>query len=135
MFVTCLYGLLDPITGMLRFSNAGHNLPIKKNRSELQELRATGMPLGMLPEMTYEEKIVSIQPGEQLFLFTDGIVEAHNPQREMFGTSRLKACLIDIVSEGSVIDNLLARLSEFVGSEGEQEDDITIVSLACEQSA
>jgi serine phosphatase RsbU (regulator of sigma subunit) len=131
MFVTCLYGLLDPASGILLFANAGHNLPIKVTNGIVEELQARGMPLGALPGMTYEEKKASFQPGDGLLLYTDGIVEAHNNQREMFGIPRLRACLAETSFKLEVVAHLLARLVEFTGSDWEQEDDVTFVALAC----
>ena len=89
MFVTCLYGVLDPETGLLRFANAGHNLPFARTPSGPLELRATGMPLGLMPGMTYEEREAVLTPGESILLYSDGVTEAHNPGREMFGGKRL----------------------------------------------
>src|SRR5829696_7345716 len=90
MFVTCLYGVLDPATGLLRFANAGHDLPYVKTADGVVELRARGMPLGLMPGMDYEEKEKVLQPGESVLLHSDGVVEAHDPDRDMFGFPRLK---------------------------------------------
>jgi len=130
MFVTCLYGLLDPSSGLLRFANAGHNLPLMIAQGVVQEPRATGMPLGLLPEMTYEENEVYLQPGDGLLLYTDGIVEAHNSNREMFGSPRLQACLAETSFQPEVVSHLLACLAAFTGPGWEQEDDVTFVALA-----
>ena len=129
MFVTCLYGNLDPASGMLRFANAGHNLPVRISADSVQDLRATGMPLGLLPGMTYQENGTRLQPGEGLLLYTDGIIEAHNDQREMFGQSRLYERLAELTCDPQIIDHLLACLSEFTGSDWEQEDDVTFVII------
>ena len=64
MFVTCLYGVLDPTSGRFRFANAGHDLPYVKTADGVVELRARGMPLGLMPGMTYEEKETVLQPGD-----------------------------------------------------------------------
>ncbi len=64
MFVTCLYGVLEPETGVFRYANAGHNLPYVGTAGSVVELRATGMPLGLMPEMAYEEKEAILAPGE-----------------------------------------------------------------------
>src|ERR687897_1749362 len=90
MFVTCLYGVLDPETGHLRFANAGHDLPYVKTADGIVELRARGMPLGLMPGMRYEEKEAVLEPGDSVLLHSDGIVEAHDPERDMFGFPRLK---------------------------------------------
>ena len=101
MFVTCLYALLDPATGRLQYANAGHDLPYRRRAdgadeaSRVDELRATGMPLGLMPGMQYEEKEITLQAGESVFFYSDGLVEAHNPQREMFGFPRLKSLMAD----------------------------------------
>ena len=129
MFVTCLYGTLEPVTGRLRFANAGHNLPIVRRAGGSDELRATGMPLGLMPGMPYDEVEAQLRPGEQLVLHSDGIAEAHSPDREMFGIPRLR----DVIAASAGGDRLLAvvlrALEDFTGAEWEQEDDITLISL------
>jgi serine phosphatase RsbU (regulator of sigma subunit)/anti-sigma regulatory factor (Ser/Thr protein kinase) len=127
MFVTCLYAVLDPATGRIRFANAGHNLPVARTTGGAVELRATGMPLGLLPGMEYEEVDAELAPGETLVLYSDGITEAHGDGREMFGTARLAA---HVEGGGAdLIDGLLTSLQRFTGADWEQEDDITIVTL------
>ncbi len=81
MFVTCLYGVLDPATGHFRFANAGHDLPYVKRAVGSEELRARGMPLGLMTGMVYEEKETVLEPGDSLLLHSDGVVEAHDPRR------------------------------------------------------
>jgi len=129
MFVTCLYVLLDPFTGKIVYANAGHNLPYKNCPDGVCELRATGMPLGLMPGMNYEEKQDSIEPGESVLLYSDGLVEAHNPEGEMFGNPRLKEIISDNAGGEQVIGILLAALSDFTGQDWEQEDDVTFVTL------
>ncbi len=129
MFVTCLYGVLDPATGVLRFANAGHNLPFVRTESGPIELRATGMPLGLMTEMSYEVKEAVITPGESILLYSDGLTEAHNPSREMFGGPRLGALVGEEPAGTKLIDRLLSELESFTGAGWEQEDDITMVAL------
>ena len=129
MFVTCLYAVLDPASGRIRYANAGHNVPYVSTEGGVTELRATGMPLGLLPEMTYEEKEATLAPGDTVLLHSDGLAEAHNPDREMFGFPRV-ASLTGEASDGEVlIDRLLKELQEFTGPGVEQEDDITLVTI------
>ncbi|HEX3201833.1 MAG TPA: SpoIIE family protein phosphatase [Actinomycetes bacterium] len=129
MFVTCLYAVLNPATGRLRYANAGHNVPYVSTEAGVTELRATGMPLGLLPGMEYEEKEATLAPGEIVLLHSDGLAEAHNGDREMFGFPRV-AALTGEASDGEVlIDRLLKELQEFTGPGLEQEDDITLVTL------
>jgi serine phosphatase RsbU (regulator of sigma subunit)/anti-sigma regulatory factor (Ser/Thr protein kinase) len=129
MFVTCLYAVLDPETGRLRYANAGHNVPYVRTDGGVTELRATGMPLGLLPGMEYEEKEATLAPGEVVLLHSDGLAEAHNGEREMFGFPRVAALTGEAADGEVLIDRLLKELQEFVGPDLEQEDDITLVTL------
>lgn len=133
MFVTCLYGILDPRSGELRFANAGHNLPFLQTDDGADELRATGMPLGLMAGMSYVEVEHRLEPGQLLLLHSDGITEAHAPDREMFGVPRLQ----DVVAGGSnerggMLARVLSELERFTGIGWEQEDDITLMSLRWE---
>jgi serine phosphatase RsbU (regulator of sigma subunit)/anti-sigma regulatory factor (Ser/Thr protein kinase) len=131
MFVTCLYLLLDPASGRLRYANAGYSLPYLRRHDDIYELRVSGMPLGLMAGRHYGEKEVILTPGESILLYSDGLVEAHNAQRETFGFPRLKKLLttaLEAKGEG-LIDFLLAELTEFVGKDWEQEDDVTLIVL------
>ncbi len=131
MFVTCLYAILDPATGRLLFANAGHDLPYRRGQEGVLELRATGMPLGLMPGMVYEEKEIILAAGESIVFYSDGLVEAHNPQREMFGFSRLRDLVAGYTGDPmGMIQFLLAELATFSGVDWEQEDDVTLVTLA-----
>jgi serine phosphatase RsbU (regulator of sigma subunit) len=134
MFITCLYAILDIESGRLVYANAGHDLPYRRRagRSEgADELRATGMPLGLMPGMGYEEKEIVLHKGESVLFYSDGLVEAHDPiTREMFGFPRLQGMVGTHRSGGSsLIGFLLSELSSFTGEDWEQEDDITLVTL------
>src|SRR3954467_11461531 len=129
MFVTCLYGVLDPQTGLFRFANAGHDLPYVKTADGVAELRARGMPLGLMSGMSYEEHETVLAPGDCLLLHSDGIVESHDPQREMFGFPRLKETVGEGPGGQQLIDRVLADVERFTGPDAEQEDDITMVTL------
>ena len=129
MFVTCLYGVLDPETGLLRFANAGHDLPYVKTADGVIELRARGMPLGLMADMTYEEKEAVLEPGDSVLLHSDGVVEAHDPEREMFGFPRLKETMAGVAGGQELIDRVISELEAFTGPGAEQEDDITMVTL------
>jgi serine phosphatase RsbU (regulator of sigma subunit)/anti-sigma regulatory factor (Ser/Thr protein kinase) len=130
MFVTCLYALLDPDSGHLQFANAGHDLPYHRHTTgEVTELRATGMPLGLMPGMHYEEKEVWLAPGEIILFHSDGIVEAHNEHREMFGFPRLMRLVGEHEEDKTLKEFVLDDLAAFTGADWEQEDDITMVTL------
>jgi tetratricopeptide (TPR) repeat protein len=129
MFVTCFYAILDPRNEMLRFANAGQDLPYLCHSYGVSELQATGMPLGLMPGSSYEEQEVTIAPGENILFYSDGIVEAHNPSREMFGFPRLQKLLAVHTDGASLIDFLLGELKRFTGDGWEQEDDVTLLLL------
>jgi serine phosphatase RsbU (regulator of sigma subunit) len=134
MFVTCLYAVLDPMSGRLRFANAGHSLPYLATAEGVRELRATGMPLGAMPGMTYEEHEAALAPGDSLLLHSDGLAEAHNSAGEMFGLPRLQQIVERSGGSEGLIDECLAALRAFVGRDWEQEDDITLVTLERDSS-
>jgi predicted ester cyclase len=129
MFVTCFYAILDPISGSLTYANAGHDLPYLHRNGEAEELRATGMPLGLMPGMEYEEEVASLREGESVLFYSDGLVEAHDPQGQMFGFPRLRALVAKHGEESSLEDFLMEELYSFVGEGWEQEDDITLLTL------
>jgi serine phosphatase RsbU (regulator of sigma subunit)/anti-sigma regulatory factor (Ser/Thr protein kinase) len=129
MFVTCLYALLDPASGRLRYANAGHDVPYRHNLAGVDELRAAGMPLGLLPGMKYDEREALLLPGDQVLFYSDGLVEAHNAQREMFSFDRLRNLMVVVPPGDDCIGYLLDKLAEFTGPEWEQEDDVTLVTL------
>jgi serine phosphatase RsbU (regulator of sigma subunit) len=130
MFVTCLYGVLDPESGLIRYANAGHNPPFRRQDGRASELKAKGMPLGLMPDMEYEEKETTILTGEYLVLYSDGLVEAHAPDGDMYGYQRLRTRLSEPQDNSSaLIEQLLAELAAFTGPDWQQEDDITIVTL------
>jgi serine phosphatase RsbU (regulator of sigma subunit) len=130
MFVTCLYAILDSESGRLVYANAGHDLPYLRHHGEgAHELRATGMPLGLMNEMSYEEKEAVLREGDSVLYYSDGLVEAHDPEGEMFGLPRLRALVAEHGEERSLGDFLLKELYSFTGEGWEQEDDITLLTL------
>jgi serine phosphatase RsbU (regulator of sigma subunit) len=129
MFVTCFYAILDPSEGRLRYANAGHDLPYLWRGGDAEELRARGMPLGLMPGMSYEEKEIELDAAEGVLFYSDGLVEAHNPESEMLGFPRLRALIAEHAKERSLGDVLLEELYSFVGEGWEQEDDITLLTL------
>jgi ketosteroid isomerase-like protein len=129
MFVTCFYAILEPKSGTLSYANAGHDLPYLWRGGDADELRAGGMPLGLMPGMTYEEKELELDPGQGVFFYSDGLVEAHDPKGEMFGFPRLRALVAEHGEEGPLGDFCLEKLYSFVGEGWEQEDDITLLTL------
>jgi serine phosphatase RsbU (regulator of sigma subunit) len=132
MFVTCFYAILEPKSGHLLYANAGHTLPCRKRRNDDQadELSARGMPLGLMSGMTYEEKETILVPGDVVLFCSDGLVEAHDPRGEMFGSPRLRGFLSERSDTGRGLSAaLMQELESFTGEGWEQEDDITLLTL------
>ena len=132
MFVTCFYAVLDPEDGTLRYANAGHDPPyMRRSNDDADELRARGMPLGLMAGMEYEEQGTSLNEGESVLFYSDGLVEALDPEGEMFGFPRLRALVDRHGEERALGDSLMEELYSFVGEGWEQEDDITLLTLRC----
>jgi serine phosphatase RsbU (regulator of sigma subunit) len=131
MFVTCFYGILELSSGRLVYANAGHDPPyLRRGGGDAEELRARGMPLGLMPGMSYEEKDILLEPGNSALLYSDGLVEAHDAGGEMFGFPRLRALVAEHGDEEkSLVDSLLEELYSFTEEGWEQEDDITLLVL------
>jgi serine phosphatase RsbU (regulator of sigma subunit) len=129
MFVTCFYCVVDGGSGRLRYANAGHDLPYLHRNGDAKDLRARGMPLGLMPGMSYEEKETILQAGEVALFYSDGLVEAHDSQGEMFGFPRLRELVAEHGEERALENFLLEKLYSFVGEGWEQEDDITLLTL------
>jgi serine phosphatase RsbU (regulator of sigma subunit) len=129
MFVTCFYGVLDPKSGTFIYANAGHDVPYLHRDGAAVELRARGMPLGLMPGMEYEEKETVLERDDSALFYSDGLVEAHNPKGEMFGFPRLQTLVAEHGEEPYLGNLLLEELYSFVGEGWEREDDITLLTL------
>jgi serine phosphatase RsbU (regulator of sigma subunit) len=129
MFVTCFYALLDPETGRLSYANAGHDLPYLRRGDDAEQLAARGMPLGLMSGVDYEEGHDFLREGDGILFYSDGLVEAHNRHREMFGSPRLRRLIMEHDEERALSEVLLEELYTFTGEGWEQEDDITLLTL------
>jgi sigma-B regulation protein RsbU (phosphoserine phosphatase) len=134
-FVTVFYGILDPATGTLTYSNAGHNPPYlvsAQNGAAIQELENTGPPLGlrMFKDITWEQGVARIAPGDALVLYTDGITEAQDAQEELFEEERLMGVVrANLGRSAQAIQHaLVTGVHEFVGG-APQADDLTLMVL------
>jgi serine phosphatase RsbU (regulator of sigma subunit) len=87
------------------------------------------MPLGLMSSMGYEEMEIVLEAGDRVLFYSDGLVEAHDPKRQMFGFPRLRALVAEHGEERSLVDLLMEELYSFTGDGWEQEDDITLVTL------
>ena len=132
MFVTTFLAMLDLGTGQLRYVNAGHNPPIIRHAAgQVEYLTGRhGPPLGVQEEMTYVQQEIVLGNGDLLFLYTDGVTEAMNPQKQLYGTRRLQACLEQ--HGGAAVADVLKAVKQdlalHVQSEP-QSDDITMLGV------
>jgi len=126
--VTMLYARLDTQGGIINIANAGHNYPVLIN-GEVSELELSGLPLGVDDESEYAESSAVIHPGDTVVLYTDGVVEASNPNEEIFGYARLEQMLRANahLKPRALLAALLHELRAWSGSE--QADDITMVII------
>lgn len=131
IYVTAVYGVLDPKNRIFTFSNAGHNAPIlRRADGEMKYLTEGGMALGMFENSKYEERPLGINPGEILVFYTDGVTEAKNDKEEEFGTRRLKQVISDSHQLGAsqIQENIYDAVKEFTGV-SHQEDDLTMIVI------
>jgi sigma-B regulation protein RsbU (phosphoserine phosphatase) len=132
MFVTLYLGILNLRDGTLQTTNAGHNPPLLKRRDGQFEWLTTqdGPLVGPMPGIAFKESTIHLEPGDELFLYTDGVTEADNRRRELFGKDRLKT-ILDKSLAGSVVDRLgevMNAVRTFAG-DVPQADDITMLGL------
>lgn len=124
-FVTAFYAIYDPARRSLNYASAGHNPPRLKrcsNGTLLSIEGANALPLGLIPDQKYRETSMILEPGDQMVLYTDGIVETHNPRGEMFGTRRLDQLLENCsVQAQFLLDSVLKSVDDF--AEGRPADD------------
>jgi sigma-B regulation protein RsbU (phosphoserine phosphatase) len=137
-FVTAFYAVLDPEHRMLTYSRAGHNPPRLARKGSVRSIdSAGGLPLGILNARVYEQATMTLEPGDQLLLYTDGITEAVAPARggdprEMFGLERLDRLLVDCLrcTAGECIDRICAAVRAF-GGNAVPNDDQTLIAIRC----
>jgi sigma-B regulation protein RsbU (phosphoserine phosphatase) len=130
MFVTAVYGVLDPSNGRFTYANAGHNPPLLLDAGEISRLTRTGMALGVLEDPGMEQAEVSLHAGDTLLLYTDGVTEAFSPDMRLFGEARL----LEIVratardSAGALLDSIEGAVDEFMESHM-PADDLTMIAV------
>jgi serine phosphatase RsbU (regulator of sigma subunit) len=134
--ITAFYGVLDTRTLRLSISNAGHPFPVIRRDGRISELEICGLPLGARPDALYSEQIIQLQPGDQLVIISDGLVEERNARRELFGFERMLATIAqaDGVDSERALDEIWQTVVQFRG-DAEQSDDITLVVVQVSQDA
>lgn len=125
--VTMLYAQLHPARGELRIANAGHTFPLLVN-GRVQELEIPGLPLGIDIDVDYDQMTITLEPGDTIVFYSDGVTEAFNSEYEMFGIERLRAVLTanERLKPRALMMRLLQELRAW-GISNAQSDDITIV--------
>lgn len=128
-FLTSFYGILGS-DGSLTYCNAGHNAPLLVSASGIRRLEAGGTVLGLFDNASFEEETLTLQPGDLIVLFSDGVTEAMNPESDEFSDARLIACANAHRGEApqQVLDALLAAVHAFCAGEP-QSDDVTVVMV------
>jgi sigma-B regulation protein RsbU (phosphoserine phosphatase) len=132
MFVTLIYGILDGANHTLSYSNAGHPAPLifKSDDDKCIELKSTGVALGIVEGLEYEEHLIQFSPGDIAVFYTDGVTEAVNSKNAMYGINRLSNVVASSyrLTAEEIIDKILGDISDFSGSK-EQFDDITLIVI------
>jgi serine phosphatase RsbU (regulator of sigma subunit) len=126
--ITVFYGILDTNNLTLRFSNAGHPYPLLRRGNGLDEFEIGGLPLGAMPNALYVERTIQMEPGDQLYILSDGFIEERNAKRELFGYDRLSGTILGAnpLDPEAALEHLWRALGSFRGAT-EQNDDITLV--------
>jgi serine phosphatase RsbU (regulator of sigma subunit) len=129
MFATIFLGLLDPVTGLLTYINAGHESPLIVNeKGDCRSLKRTAPAIGIIPDVEFAVRDVQLQPGELFFAFTDGASDALDPAGHSFGRDRLASLLHNQTSAEGLLGNIKAELDRHIAEE-QQFDDITLLGL------
>ena len=136
MFVTAWIAIFDKETGVLQYTNAGHNPPIllSANKEATMLKKVHGLVLGAMAHVPYQSDVMKLQKGDRLLLYTDGVPEAHNLKDDLYGDEKL----LDLVGKTSektgeeVVDAIFQSIDEFA-SGAPQFDDITMMSVSVNQ--
>jgi sigma-B regulation protein RsbU (phosphoserine phosphatase) len=130
MFVTAVYVVLDQTTGELTYTNAGHNPPLVIRKDTVEKLTRTGVALGAWSDSVFEEKTITLEPGDSLLLYTDGLTEAFNLEGDMFGEERLLRAIgwQETDSADDMIKKVEAALDDFI-ADAPPSDDLTMLAV------
>lgn len=132
--ITLVFAVIDPKSKMVCIANAGHLPPVHRNARggvTLIGIRESGLPLGVLPDQQFGDLTMSLEPGESLVFYTDGITEAMNGRDEMYGKDRLlNSVRSSSADPQSIVKTLVASVEAFCGSAA-QRDDICVTAVQC----
>jgi sigma-B regulation protein RsbU (phosphoserine phosphatase) len=130
-FVTMVAGVLDPATGTVDFANAGHVPPLVISRNGVEQLKTTDMVVGLFAHASYRNQRVTLDGGDSIVLFTDGVTEAENDAEEQIGIEPVAAIVTTLHGAPAprILETIDARVREFVG-EAAAADDVTMLALS-----
>jgi sigma-B regulation protein RsbU (phosphoserine phosphatase) len=132
LFVTCFYGILDTATGQFTYADGGHNYPLlyRAATGRVEQLHAQGIVIGIVPEPRFEQRTTTLEPGDVLCFYTDGVTEAMNSRRQLFDEERLTEVLrrSHHLPPEQIIGRIIEAVTNFCAS-APQTDDITLVVL------
>lgn len=127
-FITLFYALMDTASRQLRYTNAGHNPPIVIRRGEeVLRLGEGGPVLGVFPDWTYDHQTLTLNPGDRLLLFTDGVTEVRNDNDEEFGDDRLIALVKESPDAPTLHRTVIDAVTRFSG--GVFHEDVTVLAV------
>ncbi len=132
-FTTAFLAEYSPATRLLTYLNAGHNAPmLRRQGGVIERLQVGGVPLGIMEDAPYESATVTLQPGDWLVIFTDGVVEAENNAQQEYGEERLVAMLNAgvMLTPTALLSSIMIDLDRFAGN-APQHDDVTCMLLKC----
>ncbi len=129
-FVTAVVGVLDPSTGAIEFANAGHVPPLVISRNGVNALRTTDLVVGIMPQATYRDQSITLNPGDSLVLFTDGVTEAENAAETQLGLDPILGLLSTMYGNDAVrlLDAIDTRVHEYIG-DAPAGDDVTMLAV------
>jgi sigma-B regulation protein RsbU (phosphoserine phosphatase) len=123
-FITMTYAIWEPKAKTLRLANAGMPLPILVRRRHARPVRVEGVPLGLLEHAEYQETVLALEKDDLLALFSDGVLEAADPQHEEFGVRRLEKILREHAGRpvGEILDTIFAEIARFEQGRPRRDD-------------
>ncbi|MEX0879253.1 MAG: SpoIIE family protein phosphatase [Thermoanaerobaculia bacterium] len=129
-FLTCFFGVIEPDSGLLRYVSAGHNPALLRRAAGggVEQVKATGVPLGMFPNASWKEETVVLEPGDLLCVYTDGVTEALNAADEEFGMDRLARLLEAPAAPSEICPSVFDAVNAFA-ADVPQYDDQTLLLI------
>jgi sigma-B regulation protein RsbU (phosphoserine phosphatase) len=138
MFATVFCGLLDTKSGQLNFANAGHNPPLLRRKGQRAEVLSVekGFVLGPFEDSKFKQQTIKLNPGDSLFLYTDGVTEAMNRDKKLFSEDRLLKLVAELQGHkmNDIAETVRKEVHAFAGDEP-QSDDITVMALVVNEAA